>query len=343
MRVCSIGLSAGLAAMLVAISTDAVALNCEVPAGIDAERPGEEATEVGVRVVLVSLYAIRETEESFAGDLIVVGTWRDPRLAADALGHSLEGCRFDPDQFWNPRAQVLNLRKVEVPMSQIEVDRKGGVVRRSRMIGEFGFSMDLRDYPFDQQTLAITVVSPYGPEEVVFQVDDNDLVSLTDDDLAGWLRIPGSARVTVTPQPIPGRERAAAGVTVTVSMIRERGFHLWKLILPLSLIVFMAWGVFWIDPSNLGPQVSLSTGAAFTFVAFQLGLSDLLPPIDYLTRADRFVIGSQLLVFLALAEAITAAHLFASGREAFARNLDWWSRVIYPAGFLLVLCLSFWV
>jgi DNA primase len=49
------------------------------------------------------------------------------------------------------------------------------------------------------------------------------------------------------------------------------------------------------------------------------------------------------MAFLALAEAITAAHLFASGREAFARNLDWWSRVIYPAGFLLVLCLSFWV
>ena len=151
------------------------------------------------------------------------------------------------------------------------------------------------------------------------------------------------ATVTVAPQHLPGREGAAAGITVALSMVRERGFHLWKLILPLTMIVFMAWGVFWIDPSNLGPQVSLATGSAFTFVAFQLGLGHLLPPIDYLTRADRFIVGSQFLVFLALAEAITSARLFAAGRETFARNLDWYSRVAYPACFVLVLCLAFWI
>jgi len=324
-------------------ATAALAVNCEVPPDFAGARPGEEATEVGVRVILVDLYAIRETEQTFSGDLVLVGTWQDPRLAADALGHSLEGCRLDPSQIWNPRVQVMNLRSVEILMSEVEVDRKGKVLRRVRLIRDFGLSMELEDYPFDQQTLEITVISPYGPDEVNFQIDDNTLSVLSHKGIPGWRRISGAATVTATPLQVPGLDRVAAGVTVALSLERLEGYFLWKLILPLTVIVFMAWGVFWIDPSDLGPQVTLSTGAAFTFVAFQLGLGDLLPPIDYLTRADRFVFGSQLLVFIALAEAITAARLFATGREKFARGLDRWSRIAYPVGYLFVLCLSFWI
>jgi hypothetical protein len=61
-----------------------------------------------------------------------------------------------------------------------------------------------------------------------------------------------------------------------------------------------------------------------------------------LSRADRFIFGSQLLVFLALAEAITAARLFTVGRQPFARDLDRWSRIVYPACFVLVVCLALW-
>jgi len=336
-------LSAALATVLVASPTAAEAINCEVPDGIAYTRPSKEATEVSLSVALVKLHGIFDTSQTFSGDLFAVGTWRDPRLTAEILGYSLEGCRINPDRIWSPRLQVLNLRNVKFPLSEVEVDSNGGVVRRIRIIGEFGMPMDLRDYPFDQQDLKITFVSLYGPDEIAIRIDNTDQLAFADIDILGWRSIPDSATVTVSPVLMPGRNHAAAGVTVAISMTREPGFHLWKLIFPITMIVFMAWGVFWIDPGNLNPQVGLSSSAALTFVAFQLGLGDLLPPIDYLTRADRFIIGSQLLVFLALAEAITAAHLFANGSEKLARNLDWWSRIAYPVCFVLVLCFSFWI
>jgi hypothetical protein len=211
------------------------------------------------------------------------------------------------------------------------------------MVGEFGMSMDLRDYPFDQQTIKIAVASIYGPDEVVIQIGDNDAAAFSDITLPGWQSLSDSVAVSVAPLQVPGQNRPVAGVTVAITMVRETGFHLWKLIFPLTAIVFMAWGVFWIDPINLNPQVGLSSSAALTFVAFQLGLGDLLPPIDYLTRADRFIVGSQTLVFLALAEAIASARLFSIGRKGFARDLDRWSRMAYPACFVLVLCFSFWI
>jgi hypothetical protein len=209
------------------------------------------------------------------------------------------------------------------------------------MVGDFGMSMDLRDYPFDQQTLGLTAVTLYGPDEVALRIGDDDLVALSDIGVPGWRSVPDSAAVTVASLSAPGRTRVVNSVTVAVSVTREAGFYFWKLIVPVSLIVFMAWGVFWIDPGNLEPQVALSASAALTFVAFQLGLNDLLPPIDYLTRADHFVISSQVLVFLALAEAIAAAHFFAIGRKELARSLDRWSRIAYPVLFVIVVCLSF--
>jgi len=336
-------LSAALATVLVTSPTAAGAINCEVPDGIAYTRPTKEATEVGLRVALVTLHGIFDTSQTFSGDLFVVGTWRDPRLTAEILGYSLEGCRINPDRIWSPRMQVLNQRNVKFPLSEVEVDRNGGVVRRIRIIGEFGIQMDLRDYPFDQQDLKITFVSLYGPDEIAFRIDDADGLAFADIGILGWRSIPDSATTTVAPVLVPIRNQAVAAVTVAISMAREPGFHLWKLIFPITTIVFMAWGVFWIDPGNLNPQVGLSSSAALTFVAFRLGLGDLLPPIDYLTSADYFIIGSQLLVFLALAEAITAAHLFANEREKLARNLDWWSRIAYPIGFVLVLCFSFWI
>ncbi|MFQ5541646.1 MAG: hypothetical protein ACE5E2_02360, partial [Candidatus Binatia bacterium] len=62
----------------------------------------------------------------------------------------------------------------------------------------------------------------------------------------------------------------------------------------------------------------------------------------YLTRVDRFVLGSLVLVFLALAEAITSGVLAARGKEALARRLDRWARFIFPAAFVVVLVLALW-
>lgn len=338
-----IRIAAVLFSMLAASPSPAAAATCDVPDGLALKRPSDGPTEVSFRVILIDLHAIRETSQTFAADLMAVGSWYDPRLAARTLGHSLEGCLVAPDRIWTPRALVLNLRSADYPLSEIEVDRDGNVVRRTRMIGEFGMQMNLRDFPFDQQTLGITVASIYGPDEVAFRADEDDMLRFSGITIPGWQSIPGSTSVSLSPVQLPGRNQRAAGLKISASVIRETSFHLWKLVFPLTTIVFMAWGVFWIDPSNLNPQVGLSSSAALTFVAFQLGLSDLLPPIDYLTRADRFILGSQLLVFLALAEAITSARLFSIGRKELARNLDRWSRRAYLVVFFLVLCVSFWI
>ncbi len=115
---------------------------------------------------------------------------------------------------------------------------------------------------------------------------------------------------------------------------RNAGFHFWKVLVPLAMIVAMAWAVFWIDPEQLAPQMGVSTASVLTLIAFQFSLGYLLPRVSYLTRADRFVLGASTLVFLALAEAILSSRLAAAGRIELALRMDRHSRWIYPVLFL---------
>lgn len=46
-------------------------------------------------------------------------------------------------------------------------------------------------------------------------------------------------------------EQPIARITFRVEAQRQVGYFLWTMMLPLSLIVFMAYTVFWIDPNFL--------------------------------------------------------------------------------------------
>ena len=128
-----------------------------------------------------------------------------------------------------------------------------------------------------------------------------------------------------------------------VTATRHAGFYVRKVIFPLILVIIMSWAVFWLDPVHLATQVGLSATVMVILVIFELNLGTLLPRVSYSTRVDTFLLGSRLLVFLALVEAVTTGILAAGGKEALARRLDRWARWVFPASFVVVLVLAFWL
>ena len=112
--------------------------------------------------------------------------------------------------------------------------------------------------------------------------------------------------------------------------------------LALGLIVFMAYAVFWLDPTLIGTQIGVATSTVFTLIAYNFALSDILPRISYLTRADFFLVGCMFLVFGALGEAVLTGVLAQDeDRLMLARRIDVLARVIYPLCFALILLVAF--
>jgi hypothetical protein len=211
-------------------------------------------------------------------------------------------------------------------------------------MGEFSTSFDLKNFPFDEQELNVVLVSTiYSPDEVIFAVEPK--LSGKNEELSILEWSIRSIQPEIAPLSFSSQDgsysQSYPAINYRISAFRHIGYYLWKVIVPLSLIVFMSWAVFWIDPSELGAQVGVSTASFLTLFAFQFSFGYLLPRVSYLTRIDIFVLGSTIIVFLALVESVTTASLAKKWKKNFAGKIDTWSRISFPLVFVFLIISAF--
>ncbi len=106
------------------------------------------------------------------------------------------------------------------------------------------------------------------------------------------------------------------------------------MIFPLYLIVIMSWSVFWIPPAKAEAQIGISATSMLTLIAFIFATTNMVPVLGYTTRFDQFIIGSTVLVFLALLQSVITSYLVASDRIWVTFSLDRVCRFAFPLAFV---------
>jgi len=313
-----------------------------VPASAVAQfaRPTTGPTEVEIAVVVLDVERIDDAMQGFSANVLFVARWSDPRLAHDGTADEWRGL----DDAWHPRLQAANLRQGSLTLPQtVEVAPDGRVTYRQRLLGQFSQKLDLRDFPFDFQTLSIQLVAMGNLEDDVVFVAHPEIPSGVASDVAisDW-KILGSHAGTRAYQPMPGVE-PRAGYVLELEAKRFVGYYRTKIILPLLLIVAMSWLVFWIDPELAGPQISLAVTSVLTLIAYRFMVGGMLPKISYLTRMDWFTSASTMLVFLTLVEATYTVMLTKRGRPERAQTIDRISRWGFPAAYVFVFVWAFFL
>lgn len=331
----------GVAAVLVMIASTAfgepVATSAPAPRpSVSRPDAGGGPTRVFVAIWIADIDSIDSANQNYTANVFVALRWKDPRLA-----HGGDGPRaYDLNSIWDPRVIIageIGLVRKTMP-EQAEVSPDGSVIYRQRYVGVFSQALKLADFPLDTHVIRFHLASPgYSPSEVDFAPDDRwtnptgprlanaagiaDDISLPDFDIL-WCRTKALPYVTAFAQ-------QAAGYALEFEARRHTGYFYWKLLLPLTLIVLMAWLVFWIDPRNSGTQIGVATTTMLTLIAYRFAMDQSVPRVGYLTRMDYFVTGSSIMVFLALCQVIVTARLAMTDRLSLAHRLDEWSRVIY--------------
>jgi hypothetical protein len=213
------------------------------------------------------------------------------------------------------------------------VDARGVVTYARRLWVKVACPLDFRDFPFDRHRWTVTLWPVLErADEVVFHplrrvVGANERLTLQ-----GWrVEAPAAAASTVARPP---RSGTFARLDVTLDLERRWAYYAWKLGFPLVLIVLMAYGVYFIPATAVAQQVGLGMTSMLTLIAYMLSLGGSLPRIAYLTRADRFFMGSALLVFLGLAKAVLTIALGQGGEHPLIARVNRWGRWLYPLAVL---------
>jgi len=340
---CSLQLLIFVALLLGYSNTWADNTTCLSPAQISQDRPDFEQgpTKVKTSLYVLDISDISDQQQAFTADVIIDIRWFDPRLASDS-----PVCRYPLSAIWHPWLQIFNQRAISERLQpHVEVDAKGNVIYIQRYYGTFTNRLDLRNFPFDQQWLTFSLISFYPSTEVklVFNeqlagVDDNPSIS-------GWYVGAESTSLVdeyaTQSQHTEQKSEQFSRLQYSLQATRDVNYYRWKVLLPLALIVIMSWTVFWIDPSQLGPQMGAAATAMLTLIAFLFSLRGILPPISYLTHMDYFVYGSLALVFFTSIESILTCNLAQTNKLPLAKRIDLWSRGIFP-GLFIFLLIIYW-
>jgi len=302
------------------------------------DRPTKEATEVEMTMVLLDLETIEDTSQSFSANVFFMARWQDPRLAHE----DSQIRRYDLDEVWSPRLQVVNRRQGSITLPQVvEVTQKGMVTYRQRAVGSFSQKLDLSNFPLDRQTFAIQLVAVgYNPDEISF-VSNPDFPS----PVVPELTIPDRTIQNARSQPRPYQPLAAvrptAGHALTFETTRKPGYFFWKIIFPLMLVVCMSLMVLWIDPEVAAPRVGIPVTSMLTVIAYRFMVVNMVPKISYLTRLDQFILASTVLVFLTLVESAWSVIATRRGEKKKALTIDKTASGILTLAYLLALAWAF--
>ena len=303
-----------------------------------AERPNASgaSTEVTINAFLIDIDEIDDVRQRFNVDMFVNIAWHDPRLALPEKERSGRIRTLPRSEIWIPRGMVVNDRGLTAQLPLVvDVDDLGNVVYRQRLAGELSVHLDLREFPFDTQRLLIDVISyQYSPDEVRFSPSARFAANVEAFSVEGWSFSLLETKFWEFSVPAAGVVRPR--MTFILEAQRDAQYYLLTMFLPMSLIVFMSWTAFWIQPNIVPPRIAISTASIFSLIAFGFSVRLGLPRVSYVTRADLFVLGCTLLVFLALGAAVIGSRWASADKLELAIRLNAGARWVYAALFFVV-------
>jgi neurotransmitter-gated ion-channel len=300
---------------------------------------------VSIAIHVINLTDIDEVAQRFHLMFYLFVQWHDGRLA---FTPSKAGERFHvyaPDQVWHPRLEFINgIGARTRSESTLRVNPNGDMLYIERADVQLSTRFRLRRFPFDWQALQIIIHPFVGQMNIVHFQANQEHTFITSREsayssLAEW-QVMGirTEHGHVSLSQLGNIQEAYFEILVR----RKYRFYLWKIFLPLLLMVMLSWTVYWIDTRDLSSQVQISITTILTVIAFAFSISLSLPKVPYLTYIDAFFLECLVFVFFTAIEMTTVHVSSRTRRSNIGIRLRKTSRVVVPIVFVLSNALIAW-
>lgn len=209
----------------------------------------------------------------------------------------------------------------------------------------------LKNYPFDIQTLKF-IVEPrhYNAQEMLLTVDPHSALA-GKINLGEWQVVSfiahGDTQTTQSDYSDPALVEKGAlwnftpQVTFEIKIKRHLLSQLLKFLLPLMIIMLIAYSNYFVDPSRFDARFGISITAILSITALHLSAVSQLPGVSYLTAMDQFFLCAYSLILLVGIESVVSSRILpdedapvAEWEQAYQHRWICWGlpllRIAYP-------------
>ncbi|MFC1831801.1 hypothetical protein ACFL0S_07250 [Thermodesulfobacteriota bacterium] len=196
---------------------------------------------------------------------------------------------------------------------------------------------DFQDYPFDRQLFKVRVDLNIPTEIFTFKEIDNPAEPLGDElGEEEWTVIKHYSTIEKIPF---DNNLEKSRFTRTIEVRRHLNFYLFRIFIPLFLIISISWVIFFLK--DYGRQLEVASGNLLVFVAFNFAISNDLPRLGYLTLLDRVIITSFACAALVVLISVYQKRLEANGRMELADRIDNMVLIFYPLIYIAMISVEY--
>lgn len=304
--------------------------------------PPELPTKVNIGIKLIEVYNIDPASlesPSLSALFKIRLQWRDKRLISLTDKHHVHAYQEQSaadqlNEIFNPKIHVVD-GTFEIDHQHLRIYPNGTVHLSQVVKVTVPANMDLTHFPFDGQIFTLKFASTnFDETEVDLLLDPLETGLEAGASPDSWTFDYSSHHIS------KGTVRAHSEEFSVFSFLvhaqRDPRYFIWRLILPLIVIVLLSWNVFWMYEDS-----SLALGNSFVFlltvVAFHQIANGMLPLIPSFTFLDAIVFISYGFIIIPTFQVMITSKLENQGKTEEAANIRHYCRWYVPITFVLTL------
>lgn len=205
---------------------------------------------------------------------------------------------------------------------------------------EFKNNYDLKTFPFDKQKLIFKIanVSEFDEYAIDYKTYtaralDNYVKTGT---LNGWDIKGYEIKNSIFKGPI---NENYSGIEVSIEIERKTGYYVYKVILPILLILLVCWSVVWIEPEELESKLTITIVCLLSLIAYNFVIDKELPKLEYLTVLDWIILVSYVYATIPNFLSILLFKLYKKKDAYKIEKFTYLSKFYGPSSYLLLIFL----
>jgi len=231
---------------------------------------------------------------------------------------NIEVCIFTEEEFARTRMnepgfqiKVLNVAKKDNDLFNIHYKLTPYAIKYSNALdalflqknieGVFGIKnkFNLRAFPFDRQKLSLELIDGrYNLDKRNIFVSERAHIFLNKyvkkNEILGWDIIGYELNPFQYQNPFNMENDFSDGLRLDFIIERKHGYYVFKVIVPLILILLICWGSVWIDPKEIESRLTITIVCLLSLIAYNFVVDTELPKLEYLTVMDWIILISYI-------------------------------------------------
>jgi len=188
-----------------------------------------------------------------------------------------EKCDVGNFEFMNGRASSVD--KI------IDTDKE----KFYRIQGNFNSNVDLKKFPFDEQKMQIIIEDKLHAVDEIKYIAQDEQSGLDESIIfSGWNLEEWNAEVKEHEYKVYDETYSQYVFNINIARIKLNAFM--KTFMPVFFILLVVLFSFVLDPDKITTRLGMAGSSLVASVMFHISISNQIPPVGYLTFADKFMV-----------------------------------------------------